>query len=135
MSTTLIRSYRSVLREINKSVRPRPLSSPPPPLPFVLIPLSLPALPQSTSPPVLTLLHSQAIQPRHNRNQAIAHMLRGLYETQRARGGEVDAAFERNMMEMREFVRAQRTYNVSPEQTALMGSKTSAGFMGMPGRC
>ncbi|KAI5450000.1 hypothetical protein NCC49_003890 [Naganishia albida] len=72
MSTTLVRSYRGVLREINKS----------------------------------------AIQPRGNRNQAVAHMLRSLYETQRQNGGrEADEAFERGMMEVREFVKAQRTYN------------------------
>lgn len=46
-------------------------------------------------------------------------MLRDLYEKEARTGGvgktmdETSAGFGRNMMEMREFVKAQRTYNVS----------------------
>ncbi|GHJ84528.1 hypothetical protein NliqN6_0930 [Naganishia liquefaciens] len=78
MSTTLARSYRSVLREINKS----------------------------------------SIHAPQNRNQAIKHMLRDLYERQASTLGgvsktidETSLGFGRNMMEMKEFVKAQRTYN------------------------
>jgi hypothetical protein len=47
-------------------------------------------------------------------------MLRDLYEKEARTGGvgktvdETKGGFGRNMMEMREFVKAQRTYNVSP---------------------
>ncbi|KAJ9104672.1 hypothetical protein QFC21_002170 [Naganishia friedmannii] len=78
MSTTLTRSYRSVLREINKS----------------------------------------SIHPPQNRNQAIKAMLRDLYEKQATVVGDLkqtldatSTGFARDKMEMKEFVKAQRTYN------------------------
>lgn len=68
----------------------------------------------------LIICLSQSIHPPQNRNQAIKLMLRDLYEKQASTLGgvtktidETSHGFGRNMMEMKEFVKAQRTYNVS----------------------
>lgn len=112
MNTNAIRAYRGVLREIGRTVsigltgcvRFQELTT----LAFPLVLAGLLVLARFKSPPVFRRF--QAIQPRGQRNTAILGMLRSIVSDPQA---TASPTFEREMMEMKEFLKAGRIHSVS----------------------